>query len=106
MAAVVDNEMGEKFQKAGVKRVFGDNDKKLHSAVPPLKVISALSVLRLSVKRGLNSESEFGLGQVLLPIENSLSNIRAKHLKIKVVFQSIAPIAWFLISLSTTLGKI
>ena len=33
MAKVVEEEFGPKFQRAGGKVVFGDNDKKLHSDV-------------------------------------------------------------------------
>ena len=33
VAKVVEEEFGPKFQRAGGKTVFGDNDKKLHSDV-------------------------------------------------------------------------
>ena len=58
IAEVVEKEFGPKFQAAGGKIVFGDNDKKLHTNVSTL----FWEKLYLSVSRqhGGNLVSKFG----------------------------------------------
>ena len=58
VAKVVEEEFGPKFQAAGGKIVFGDNDKKLHSDVSTF--FSEKFYLNVSSQRGGNLASKFG----------------------------------------------
>ena len=60
VAKVVEEEFGPKFQAAGGKIVFGDNDKKLHSDVSTF--FSEKVYLSVSRQRGGNLASKFGQG--------------------------------------------